>query len=202
MKKLAKKTNQLAKIVKAKPRKFDKAKVRRANPNEQTADEAIAIAKERREAVKALGDVCEVLRTIRHDDISQITSSDHFKMASENAERFARFAERRLQSAVNETAILSAYELAKTLRRISHLLGIANNLYGKVYGELNAYLHGIGSMSNCRKCGVRPAFVSIGTSYKIQCPKCGFETFLCHSCREASEEWNVVNAVRDVKEVR
>ena len=201
MKKSANKTKQLAKIVKAKPRKSDKAKTRCAHPTEQTADEAIAIAKERREAVNDLGDVCEALRAINHEDGKQIPSSDRFKMASENAEKFARFAERRLQSAVNETAVLSAYKLAKTLRQISHLLGSANNLYGKVDGEFDAYLHGIGPMSKCRKCGVRPAFVSVGTSYKIQCPKCGFETFLCHSLREASEEWNVINAVRDVKEV-
>lgn len=200
MKKPAKKTRQIAKTVKANSR-ASKARARRIHPTEQTSDEAIAIAKERREAVNDLDDVCEALRTISHDGGGLMTSSNRFLMASKSAEKFARFAERRLQSAVNETAVLSAYKLAKTLRQISHLLGNANILYGKVNGELETYLHGIGPMSNCRKCGVRPALVSVGTSYKIQCPKCGFETFLCHSLREASEEWNVVNAVRDAKEV-
>ena len=201
MKRPVKKTKQLARRVKAKPR-YAKMKTHRSHPKEQTADEAIAVAKERREAVNDLGDVCDALRAISPEDGKLMTSSDRFKMAADNAEKFARFAERRLQSVINETAVLSAYKLTKTLRQISHLLGSANVLYGKVEGELDAYLNGIGPMGNCRKCGVRPSFVSVGTSYKILCPKCGFETFLCHSLREASEEWNVVNAVRDVKEVR
>ena len=193
------KSEEAGEMKKAKPRKAAKARTRRTFPREQPPDEE-TVKKELREAESALFNVCDALRTLSPKDGSLMTSDDRFDMAAWRARNFADFAEHRLKGKIHDNAIRSARELVDVLCDVRDLLRTAGDLFGRIEGEMEAYQHGFSPPSPCGKCGVRPAFVQVGSSgYRLECPKCRLATPTCTSLSATVEEWEDVNADRGAK---